>query len=147
VALAVGKAKGLSEGQVGRENMKPVETVKFRIHLVSDEVPYIDLETSVADFLKSLIGENTAEALDGCVLAIESLTSTKEDRKAVQEGLARKIRKRLEAKGLTEQDVLEDFALLHHPKFQKDLEEALDDVEAGRVVSLEELKKGKEEGG
>jgi len=119
--------------------MKLVETVKFRIHLVSDEVPYIDLETSVADFLESLIGENTAEALKGCVLAIETLTSTGEDRETMQKRLARKIRKKLEAKGLTEQEILEDFVLLHHPEFRKELEEALDDVEAGRVVSLEEV--------
>jgi len=33
---------------------------------------------------------------------------------------------------------LEDFAFIHHPKFRKDLEEALDDTEAGRVVSLKE---------
>jgi len=33
---------------------------------------------------------------------------------------------------------LEDFAFIHHPKFWKDLEEALDDAEAGRVVSLKE---------
>lgn len=70
--------------------MKPVETVKFRIHLESNETRYVDLEMSVADFLKRLIGENTAEVLKGFVLSIESLTFTKEDRKAVQEGSARK---------------------------------------------------------
>jgi len=40
-------------------------------------------------------------------------------------------------RGLTEED-LEDFVLLHHPQFRKDLEEALDDVEVGRTISLRE---------
>jgi len=39
--------------------------------------------------------------------------------------------------GLTEED-LEDFVLLYHPRFRKDLEEALEDVKAGRTVSLRE---------
>lgn len=38
-------------------------------------------------------------------------------------------------RGLTKED-LEDLVLLHHPQFQGGLEEALDDVRAGRVFPL-----------
>jgi len=47
---------------------------------------------------------------------------------------------------LTEED-LEDFALLYHPQFRKDLDEALEDVKAGRTVSLREAVCGAREKG
>jgi len=34
------------------------------------------------------------------------------------------------------QVLLEDFALVYHPKFRKELEEALDDVEDDRVTDI-----------
>jgi len=59
--------------------MRPGKTVKFRIHLVLEDTSYIDLDMSVTDFLKRLIGENVARELDGSVLAIECITSDAND--------------------------------------------------------------------
>ncbi len=40
---------------------------------------------------------------------------------------------------LTEEE-LEDFVLLHHPKFRKGLEEALEDYASGQIKPLSEVK-------
>jgi len=65
------------------------------------------------------------------ILAMEGIRQITRDERA------RQMLKKLGKGKITQLD-LEDFALLYHPQFRKDLDKALEDVKAGRTVSLRE---------